>query len=358
MRKNNKNTPTIVLASALILVTAILTVVLVLFISGNNHKVEKGPVVVTIDGTKIYENQFRFFSTLLLDQENAQYRLEDESDLTALNETLKQDTLNFAKEYIYRLREAKAAKITLSQEELANLEKSFQTEYDAQKKVGTRILKGDVYYDYYYGLTKKQYTQFWKDWAIIEKYNAQREEVADTSTDNQERAYEEYKDYLAGCNATVLTISLTDLTDDQKQEKIQLAQELAQNIRSGGDMVALIKKHCTDESILECEGAVRITKLMKASFEPIYDWSVEAKAGDVSVIEMEKEVYVIRADSFATFDTLKGTDEMLEWTRFFCVQEEDAKLLQSNKYAVNVNTNNYADVDLTSLIERAIASWQ
>lgn len=358
MRKNNKNTPAIILASALILVTAVLTVVLVLFISGDKHKVEKGAVVVTIDGTKIYENQFRFFSTLLLDQENAQYRLASETDLTQLNNTLKQDTLNFAKEYIYRLREAKAAKITLTEKELEDLEKSFQTEYDKQKKVGTRVLKGDAYYDYYYGLTKKQYTQFWKDWAMIEKYNSQREAMADTKVENQEKAYEEYKDYLAGCNATVLPISLTGLTDTQKNEKIQLAQELAQNIRAGGDMIALIKKHCTDESILACNGAVRITKLMQASFEKIYDWSKEAKVGDISVIETEKEVYVLRAESFATLDTLKNTEEMLKWTRMFCVQEETANLLRSNKYTVNVNTENYADVDLTSLLQKAISGWQ
>lgn len=357
MRKNHRNTPAIILASALVLVTALLTVVLVLFLSGDKHKVEKGAVVVTVDGTKIYENQFRFFSTLLLDQEDAQYRLEDETDLDVQNDALKQDTLNFTKEYIYRLREAQSAKITLTKEELADLEQSFQTEYDQQKKVGTRTLKGDAYYDYYYGLTEKQYTQFWKDWAIIEKYNAQCEENADTSADNQERAYEEYKDYLSGCNVTVLPLSLEGLTDDQKKDKVQLAQELAQNVRSGGDMAALIQKHCTDESILACNGEVRITKLMQTSFETLYDWTVEAGVGDIAVIETEKEVYVIRADSFATFKTLKDTEEMLEWTRLFSVQEETAQLLRSDKYTVTVNTENYTDVDLTSLLEKAMSSW-
>ncbi|MBP3391985.1 MAG: peptidylprolyl isomerase [Clostridia bacterium] len=356
-KKNGNNTLSIILASALILVTAVCVVVLVLLLSGNTHKVEKGGVVLTIENTKIYENQFRFFSTLLLNQEDAQYRLEGETKLTQLNETLKEDTLNFAKEYIYRLREAKAAKITLSKEDVAELEQSFKTEYDKQKKVGTRILKGDAYYDYYYGLTKKQYTQFWKDWAVIEKYNAQCEANADTGIDNQERAYEEYKDYLAGCNATVLPISLQDLTEAQKQEKVKLAQELAQKIQSGSDMVALIKKHCTDESILACNGSVRITKLMETSFEKIYDWSVNAQVGEISVVETEKEVYVLRADSFATFDTLKDTEEMKEWTRLFCVQEETANLLRSNKYKVTVNTENYTDVDLTSLLQKALSNW-
>ena len=54
---------------------------------------------------------------------------------------------------------------------------------------------------------------------------------------------------------------------------------------------------------------------------------------------------------------MKDSDEMLEWTRLFCVQEETAQLLGTKKYTVTVNTENYTDVDLTSLLQKAMRSW-
>lgn len=360
MRKSDKNTKMsfILLTSALVIVFTLLVVVLTLFLTGlTRHKVDKGAVVVTIDGTKIYENQFMFFASLLLEQEDAAYHYTENTTATQVSETLMNETLNFAKEYIYRLREAKKAGITLTKDDLNDLKKTFENEYEDRKKVGTRILKGDAFYDYYYGLTKKQYTQFWKDWAIIEKYNTHCGETADISLSNQERAYEEYKDYLKGCNATVLSISLQGLDSETMTTKRQLANELADSIRAGNDMAELIKKHCDDETLVENSGAVNITKAVGAVYTELYDWTLEAKVGDLAVIETKDALYIIRAESFTDFNTLKDTDTMKEWTRFFAVNEQTATLLNSKKYQVDINTEVYAEIDLSVMIESAMKQW-
>ncbi len=357
MRKSSKNskTPLIVLTSAFVIVLTLLVVVFVLFLTDRNqHKVAKGAVIVTIDGTKIYENQFIFFSSLLLEQEDAAYHYGENTTATQVSNTLVKDTLDFAKEYIYRLREAKQAGFTLSKDDLKDLEKTFENEYEDRKKVGTRILKGDAFYDHYYGLTKKQYTQFWKDWAIIEKYNAHCEETADVSIENQERAYEEYRDYLEGFNTTILSISLTGLNGEAIATKKQLASELAASIRAGHDMVDLIKKHCDDDVLKKDEGAVLITKAVGAVYPELYEWTLDANVGDISVIETKDTIYVIRTEDYRNFDTLKNTDEMKDWTRFFAVNEQTAQLLSSEKYQVSVNTEAYVQIDLSSMIESAL----
>ncbi len=360
MRKSTKNTKTsfILLTSALVIVFALLVVVFALFLAGRNqHKVEKGAVVVTIDGTKIYENQFIFFASLLLEQEDVAFHYGENASTAQISEVLMKEALDFAKEYIYRLREAKQKGVTLTKDDMSNLEKTFENEYEDRKKVGTRILKGDAFYDHYYGLTEKQYTQFWTDWAVIEKYNTLCEETADVSLENQERAYEEYKDYLEGWNTTILSLSLSGLKAEEITAQKQLANELADSIRAGHNMLDLIKKHCDDETLIEDEGAVHITKAVGAIYAELYNWTLEAKAGDISVIETEDTIYVIRADEMANFDTLKNSDTMLEWTRFFAVNEQTVQLMNSKKYQVTIHTEVYTEIDLSSIVEAAAKQW-
>ena len=341
MKKSSK-TPLIFFISALVIAFTALVMVLVFFLYDSDAEVEKGDVIVTIDGTKIYENQFFFYASLLLEQEDAAYHYDENIPAVQLSETLKSNTLNFAKEYIYRLREANKAGITLSKQDLEEVTNTIKNEYESRKKVGVRVLEGDEFYNHYYGLSEEQYVQFWKDWKVIEKYNKYCEETADISLNNQERAYEEYEDYLKGCNATVLSLSPSQL---------QLANELAEQIRQGADMVELIKQHCTDEALVASNGSVQITKAVGSVYTELYSWTLEAKAGDISVVETEEAVYIIRADSFANFNTLKDTDKMKEWTRLFAVNEQTAQLLQSKKYNVTVNTEVYTALDLSSMFD-------
>ena len=351
MKKSSK-TPMILFVSSLVIALTALIMVLVLFLhNGDGTEVEKGDVVVTIDGTKIYENQFFFCASLLLEQEDASYHYDGNIPAVQLSETLKSNTLNFIKEYIYRLREAKQAGITLSDEDVKALDETIKNEYESRKKVGVRVLEGDEFYNHYYGLSEKQYVQFWQDWAVIEKYNARCEETADVSLSNQERAYEEYEDYLKGCNATVLSLSVTNMTTDEIATKRQLANDLASQIRQGADMVTLIQKHCDDEALVAAKGSVHITKAVGTIYTELYNWTLKTDTGDISVIETRDAIYVVRADSFTNFNTLKDTDKMKEWTRLFAVNEQTAQLLQSKKYKVTVNTEVYTTLDLSSMLE-------
>lgn len=357
--KKRPRTSTMILVSALVAVTAALIVILVLFIANlrkDRYQVKKGDVVVTIDGIKLHENQFRFFATLLLEQENAEYRLSD-TNLSTLNTSLKNDVLSFAKEYIFRLREAQSAGLSLSDEEIKNLQKTFSSEYEENKKVGSRTLSKEEFYDYYYGLTEAQFTEFWKDWALIEKYNTQCEKNADVSQANQQKAFEEFEDYLAGCNTTVLELSLIGKTEAEAADQQALAKELANRIRLGADMVSLVELHCENEDLKESGGSVRITASFDAVFPELYDWSRTAEIGEVTVIGTDSAVYVVRCESFADFDALYGTEELLEWTRLFAVNEQTAELLRSDKYSFKLETDVFLALDLSSLIQAAQMQW-
>lgn len=352
-------TPIIVLSCALVAVTAALTIILVLYISQlqkNRYRVDKGSVVMTVDGVDIYENQFRFFATLVLEQEDSVYSLLHTEGIDQ-NLTLKNNVVNFTKEYIFRLREAQAAGITLSEEERKTLEDSMRNEYEQYKKVGDRTLSGDRFYDYYYGLTEDQFRQFWTDWALVEKYNSQCEAEADTSPEQQARAYEEFRDYLYGCNATVLSLSLKDLSEEEQETKKALANELLTQIQEGTDMGVLVRKHCDDSELVRTLGEVKITPSFRYSFPEIYEFTENAAEGDIAVVESESAVYIIRCNDFEDFDDLRDTDEMIEWTRLFSVNQHISELVQSNKYAWKLNESVYNKIDLTATMQNAFTQW-
>lgn len=356
--KKKLHKSTLILSVVLALVTAALVLVLVRYLhhlKESRHTVEKGRVVMTVDGIEIYENQFRFFATLILDQENTAYRLNDE--MLDLNETIKNDVKNFVKDYIYRLREAQHAGLSLSDTEKKELHETMQREYQQNNTVSGLTLTGDMFYDYYYGLTETQFTRFCEDWALIEKYNTFCEENANTGEAEQKKAFEEYSDYLSGCDTTVLSLSLSGLSDAERETALALARELADKIYAGDDMQALLAQHCTDESLKKCGGAVRVTPSFEATFPKIYEWSQTATVGEITVIQTDSAVYVIRCEGFANFDTLKNTEELLSWTKLFYVNEQTLALLQSGKYGLTVKDEVYQALNLNDLIERARNEW-
>ena len=87
----------------------ILVAVIIVAVIGNKHKkqdgvkVDRGAVVLTADGTPVYENEFRFYASLVLDQENTAYALLTEEGIDR-GATVKNAVLSFTKEYIFSLR--------------------------------------------------------------------------------------------------------------------------------------------------------------------------------------------------------------------------------------------------------------
>jgi hypothetical protein len=315
-----------------------------------------GPVVVSVAGVPVYENQFRFFSTLVLNQEGTLYTLLTEDNIDR-NATVKNSVLNFVKEYIYRLKECETAGLTLTDEERAEVLDSIKAEYEQYKTVGDVTYEGDGFYNYYYGITEKQYTDFWLDWALIEKYNSEAEAQADVSETAQQNAYDYFEKYLYGRECTVLSLSLEGLTDTRKEVILTLANELTDQIASGADMGALIEKHCDDEALRENSGKLTVTSLMQNSFPELYEWVMNAADGELGKIVTDKAVYIARVDSTQDFSTLKDTDTMIEWTRMYSVDRDIDALVNSGKYDYVINDSVYNGIDLTDIIDRTLTSW-
>jgi hypothetical protein len=362
--KNNKRSKrgvafTAVCAAVLLALIAFISLSIIGCSARNKKKnaVDKGSVVLTVEGEKIYENQFRFFASLVLNQEGTVYTLLTEDNIDA-NATVKNSVVNFAKEYIFRLRECSASGLSLSSEEKQKVLDSIKNEYDQYKTVGDDTYEGDAFYDHYYGLTERQYTDFWLDWALIEKYNADAEANADVSEENQRAAYEHFENYLYGREITVLSLSAKGKTGSEMEVINTLARELKEQIVNGADMADLIRKHCDDEALKESNGKVVVTSIMKSSFPEIYSWAEEAEEGSIDVISDDKAVYIVKAGKKQEFEDLKNSENMLEWTRLYVVDRQIEELIGSGKYKYTVNEKVYDSIDLNELIDSCLKNWR
>ncbi|MBO4326561.1 MAG: peptidylprolyl isomerase [Clostridia bacterium] len=357
---NNKRKLIFIAACGAVLVVLIALIsVFIIGCSAKNKKsgVDKGKAVMTVDGTVIYENQFRFFASLVLNQENTVYTLLTEDNIDA-NATVKNSVVNFAKEYIFRLRECGSAGLSLTEEEKNQVLDSIKNEYEQFKTVDGKTYEGDSFYEYYYGLTEDQYTGFWLDWALIEKYNTLAEDQADVSEENQRAAYDFFETYLYGREITVISLSLKGKSEDGKTIVLTLARELKEQIENGADMTGLVRKHCDDEALKETEGKVTVTSIMNEYFPELYDWSINAPEGTVEVIVSDEAVYVAKAGPEQNYESMKNSELMLEWTRMYVVDRQIDELVNSGKYSFSINDGVYNTIDLSEMIENSLKSWR
>lgn len=339
----------------------VLIAVVIVAVIGKKHKtrdgnINRGDVVLTADGTDVYENEFRFYASLVLDQENTAYALLTEEGIDR-DATVKNAVLSFTKEYIFTLREAKAAGIELSETERQEVLDSITTELTQFREAGGTLNGNENFYEHFYGISEMQYTEFWLNWALIEKYNIQRESDADVSEANQQAAYEAFRQFLYGRECTVLSLDLSGLNEERTNTVLTLARELEEQIRGGADMAALIEKHCNDAELKELGGKITVTEVMKANFPELYAWATAAEDGALGTVVSKSAVYIVRAGNAQDFESLKNTDTMLDWTRLYIVDREADELVNSGKYSCTVNQSVYDKLDLSELIETSIRNW-
>jgi hypothetical protein len=65
-------------------------------------------------------------------------------------------------------------------------------------------------------------------------------------------------------------------------------------------------------------------------------------------------VYIVKCVEIVDFESLKDTDEMKDWTKFYVVNENIEELMKSDKYKVKVNEKNYNNLDISDLTNEAL----
>ncbi len=350
----------IVLTSALVVVLTVLVVVLVLHFGksnkGSGPAVTIGETVLTVDGRAFPENEFIFLCSLVLEDESVVHTYYQETK-EVFAAKIKEEAALLAQEYICRLHEAQKSGVTLTAEEETDLENSLKLTYQETIKNLNSSMSEEQFYAYFYGLTKEQFVNFKKDWELIQKYNEAEQKKADVSEANQQAAFDVYQDLLAGRESMVIVLSLEDLDEKKQKEKKELAEELLGKIRNGTDMLTLVKEYGDDEELGKADGIVKITASFESYFPELYGWAKTANAGDLSIVESEDAIYVVRCERIVGFDELKDSEDLLYWTRFHLVNQKIEALMKTDAYAVEQVDLVYKGCDISSICSDSITYW-
>lgn len=353
MKKRKKKIITI--TSVVVILIAVITLLIVYFANSSLVLSDiftglRGKTIMTVNGYKVPENEFRFFCSLVLEDEDLVYHYKDEDDF---DDIVKTEAKQFITEYLCRLSEAKKNGFKLTKAEETKLIEEIEKQHEKYKKE-TGMKSEREFYNFFYGISKKQFIEFRKNWAIIDKYNTAQEKAADVSLENQHKAYEKYKDFLYSKKTMILVRNIEKLDDEELEKEMALINRLYNDILDGEDMYSLIKGYGQDESVLQSEGVVMINSAYKDTYPELYEWSQDAKVDDVDIVETEDFVYIVKCIEIVDFDSLKNTDEMKDWTRFYVVNQNIEELMKSDKYKVKVNDKNYKNLDISDLTEEAL----
>lgn len=346
----------VILISCCIVIAIAAIVFISVFISaGNEEKKSESKIIAQIDKFTINEDEFKFFSRIILNQEEETVKnLYTAINLSAKDE-IKKYTSNFAHEYMVRVLEAEKEDIKLTADEKAQLEKQFETDYETAKNVDGKILSKEEFYKYFYGITEKEYKKFWTNWYIIDKHTVQNEQKADVTETMQEMAFREYYDFLHTYNVSMIVLKID--SENTKEAQVEKANTIVSSLNSGTAFDTLFNENNTDESLAKDKGEVLFYPSQKYTYGEVYDWLRISNVGDTGAVATDMAVYVLKLNKITDFETLKNTDTMIKWTRTFSVNMKLNEIMQSDKYNYKVNSDLYNKIDLSEELKEAYEYW-
>ncbi len=359
MSANNKLRKNVILLSCCMVAVLIVFVCISVSLSNKKKKKTDAAETVTIASLgdeRIPENLFKFFARIILNQEEDTVRMLYTSSNLSDKDEIKKYTSNFAKEYLIRKTEAKAAGIALTEEENAQLEQRFAEDYEKAKSVDGKTLGREEFYRYYYGISEAEYQEFWKNWYMIDKYTTLCEQRADVGEEAQKKAFEEYYDYLYCYRTTVIPLFID--TANPKEAQTEKANSILTALNEGADMTELLRQNTSDETLLQNNGVMNFYPANKYEYSEVYDWLRSSETGSRGVVQTNTVIYVIRLDGITDFEQLKNTETMLQWTRTFAVNQELNELLNSEKYRYEINQRVYDACDLSGILQEAYDYWK
>lgn len=329
--------------------------ILCILLPSCNSKI-KGDVIFKVEGEKVYENMFVFFCNLLLNQDEtlASYVYIDEMD----ENDVKEAGLNFAKEYYFRLNEARAYGTKLTKTEIKELEEQFASDYKQYKEVDGKVLEKEEFYDYYYGLTEDQYKEFWKNWAIVEKYTAAIEKEIEITDEMQKKAYDTYYDYVCTYNLTMLTLDTSKMSEAEVKAENELALQIKDAIQKGEKFEDYVEKYCDDKSLKESKGDIDYFPYFQYNYPEMHKKVTSMIPGEVDMVKEGDIIYVFRLESIDTYEQLLGSDLLKEWTIVYQSNKNIEDLVKSDKYSFKVYDDVYEKSDVSDVISDAMIYWQ
>lgn len=240
---------------------------------------------------------------------------------------VRENVMDDLKEYAYYMQAVQEAGMSMSEADKNDIETNVlitvADEYDPEHP--------DDYFTYTYGVTKDQYVDYLASKSLIDTYIADmaaKETVSQESIDAYLDAYRSH--YTVW---TIQNIYLAATTEDEFSAKETFGEQLAQRIRSGEDMTALVTQFSEDGS--GGDGIFTVSNDTTDYPYSILDWVYLAQANQVGVVKAEDGVYVLKcvamdvdANANAEIQAVLGREQL---------RQKVATACQSSDYEPTLN---------------------
>lgn len=299
---------------------------------------ESQSYVARVGNKKIENHEYMFFLRAQKITTESEAGVSNAQEVRELWETLVEgedpktivmnQALENAKEFKVQLIRADQDKFRLSDKERKEILNYLNT--SLQNSENVQYVRNDL------GLTLAQFRDMMLKSELVNRYAydyMQRNRDAVAVTDDEVLAYyQENRDTIDEVTVSHLFLSTEQegMTDAQKQEKRQLAENLHQRIEQGENMAALIRDYSEDGSTKESEGLYTFTYIELDALEyteAFGDWAFSAEIGDLELIESPYGFHIVKLEDKKDLDDrrelIKSTIQSHKLNEFYYNQVQE-----------------------------------
>jgi parvulin-like peptidyl-prolyl isomerase len=247
-----------------------------------------------------------------------------------------------------QLIKAKESKISLSKDELKNIDDGIKSQFIDTMGSGNRI-QANTQIKKQFGFTLDDIRNVQIENGMVQKYQIAELGKVTVSDEDIKKSYDD--DTKSYDKVTVRQILFLYNGSDGKRSKEdskKLADDTLAKIKAGEDMAALAEKLSEDPGVKDNKGEYTVTKFDNyvASFK---DWSLKANVGDTAVVESTEYGYhVMKAEKREpqAFDAVKNSIKSLliqdKFSKQYTEQMENWK--KDAKYNAELNNTVYNSI--------------
>lgn len=334
---------------ALVIIAALVGGMFIWFNAANGYAARIGNEKISVNEYKFYltiqkENMLYQAQTLDPNLDEASFwntKYEGETTL----DIAKKSALEGIRDVKIQLAKAKESKISLTSEEMKNIDDGIKTNYidPEQYGSGNRVKANKFFMDKYgFGIDDLKNAQV--ENAIVQKFQAKVNGERNIPEADLKKEYD--KDTKMYDKVTVTHVLFLYAGKDNKRSKEdskKLADDTLAKVKAGEDIKELAKKLSEDTGVTENSGVYTFTKYDNLVPEFI-DWALKANVGDSGIVETTYGYHVMKLDKReptpfndvkdkikAEISQSKYNDELTEW-------KKDAK------YTIEPNTSVYGSI--------------
>jgi foldase protein PrsA len=269
---------------------------------------ESQSYVAKVGNWKIKNHEYIFFLRAQKKATETEAGVDDENEIAKLWETpvdgedpriiVINKALENAKEFKVQLIKAEQSKFKLSDQERREIIRNLDSLLNNRDNVN--YVKKEL------GLTLSQFRDVMIKSGLVSRYaydfmNKNRDAVA--VSDDELKAY--YVDNRESIDeVTIICLFMEAVTNEQKQEKKHLAEDLLKRIQQGEDMTVIVEQY-GDEASKEDGGldTFTLSEAIKKGYEKeLTDWVFSAGIGSVHIIETGTGFYIVKIEDKKTFE--------------------------------------------------------